>query len=413
MWSRKRFDIGWLDLIDGLLACAACWDRDRAQSRLERLWSDQDDALACLSVRSGWDLLLTAADLPRGSEVLMSAVTIPDMARIVEHHGLVPVPLDVDVDTMLPTAERIAAAVTPATRAVLIAHLFGTSAPLDEHIAAAKRHGLLFIEDCAQAFRGRGYTGHPQADASMFSFGTIKTATALGGALLRVRNRDLFVRMRNVQAAFPVQRRTGYLQRIIRYTGLKAVSYRGTFDALIGVLRVLGKDYDRVLNASIRGFPADRLFELIRQQPCAPLLRLLERRITDFDERARQRRTECGRRLAADLNGALVCPAGGMDPHVFWVFPLLAERPDEVLRHMRRHGFDGTQGQSMVAIDPPDGRPECTPTAAREIVRRLLFLPFYAAMPDRERRRMAAVLREYAAANDARPVGVAIAEPVS
>jgi dTDP-4-amino-4,6-dideoxygalactose transaminase len=279
---------------------------------------------------------------------------------------------------------------------VLIAHLFGTSSPLDAQIAAARRHGLLFVEDCAQAFRGRSDTGHPEADVSMFSFGTIKTATALGGGLLRVRDPQVLARMREIQAGYPVQPRGAYLQRLVKYVGLKSLTYRPTFQALVGVLRLMGRDHDRMLNASIRGFPADRLFELIRQQPCAPLLQLLARRIRTFDEARQVRRTERGRQLAADLNGAFPCPAAELRPHVFWVFPLLAERPDDVLAHLRRHGFDGTQGQSMVAIKPPPGREECDPVAAREIVARLLFLPFYGAMPDAELRRMAGVLREYA-----------------
>jgi dTDP-4-amino-4,6-dideoxygalactose transaminase len=392
MWSRKRFDIGWLDLWDGVLGCLTCRDRLGWQARVEELWLAQGDALACLSVRSGWDLLLTAADFPPGSEVLMSAVTIPDMARIVEHHGLVVVPLDLEPETMLPRPEQIAAAVTPRTKAVVIAHLFGASAPLDAHIAVAHQHGLLFVEDCAQAFRGLSYTGHPQADASLFSFGTIKTATALGGALLRVRDAAMRERMGQLQAEYPVQSRWAYLERIVKYMGLKGVSYRAAFQALIGLLRRLGKDFDRVLNNSIRGFPADRLIEQIRQQPCAPLLRLIERRLRTFDETRQIRRTQRGRQLADQLGGSAACPGLASSPHVFWVFPLLADSPDAVIALLRRHGFDATQGQSLVALEAPPGREEDCPHTTQHMTERLLFLPFYNAMPDCELHRMANVL---------------------
>jgi dTDP-4-amino-4,6-dideoxygalactose transaminase len=124
MWSRKRFDIGWLDLIDGLAGCLAARDREKWQARVQQLWSSDGTSLACLSVRSAWDLFLSAARFPPGSEVLMSAVTIPDMATIVRHHGLTPVPLDLDFETMLPGAEQIRSATTPRTKAVLVAHLF-------------------------------------------------------------------------------------------------------------------------------------------------------------------------------------------------------------------------------------------------------------------------------------------------
>ncbi|MGH8622648.1 MAG: DegT/DnrJ/EryC1/StrS family aminotransferase, partial [Burkholderiales bacterium] len=174
MWSRKRFDIDWRDLGYAAIRCLA---PGGAGAAADGCWmkADRGGDFACLSVRSGFDLLLGAAAFPRGSEVLVSAMTIPDMVRITREYDLVPVPLDLDPDLAFPPAAQIARRVTPRTRAVLIAHLFGATPPLDDHIAAARAHKLLFIEDCAQAFRGREYAGHPAADVSFFSFGTIKT----------------------------------------------------------------------------------------------------------------------------------------------------------------------------------------------------------------------------------------------
>ncbi len=57
---------------------------------------------------------------------------------------------------------------------------------LDEVARFARDHGPLLVEDCAQAFRGPESMGDPAADVSMYSFGTLKTSTALGGAVLRV-----------------------------------------------------------------------------------------------------------------------------------------------------------------------------------------------------------------------------------
>lgn len=53
----------------------------------------------------------------------------------------------------------------------------------------AARHGLLLWEDCAQVFTGLGgYLGHEESDATFFSFGVIKRATALGGGVARIRD---------------------------------------------------------------------------------------------------------------------------------------------------------------------------------------------------------------------------------
>lgn len=164
---------------------------------------------------TGFDLLLQTLKMPRGSKVLCSAVTIPDMLYILRHHGLVPVPVDLDPQTLAVDVQQLRAAVTEVyyttrpcvamypmsdpllvrtrhkppqnTRMVLVAHIFGTLLPLDDVLEVARANNLLVVEDCAQAFAGRThYTGDARTDVSMFSFGTIKTATSFGGALLRV-----------------------------------------------------------------------------------------------------------------------------------------------------------------------------------------------------------------------------------
>lgn len=397
MWARKRFDIGWGDLG---LAAARCVTGGSAGAADDAGWlkPDRGGDFACLSVRSGFDLLLGAAGFPQGSEVLVSAMTIPDMVRIIEHHGLVPVPLDLDPDLAFPPAVQIASRVTSRTRAVLIAHLFGATPPLDEHIALARSHRLLFIEDCAQAFRGRDYAGHPDADVSFFSFGTIKTASALGGALARVRNVELLAEMRRRHAHYAVQSRVTYLGRVLKYVLLKALTYRLPFKCLVGALRLLGQDHDRVLNSSVSGFAADQLFELIRRRPCAALLDTLRRRIGSFDGARQLRRAERGRRLAHALRGSFACPAAHLSPHAFWVFPILADAPDAVRLELARYGFDATQGHSMIVVDPPAGREGLEPRETRRFLSRILFLPFYDAMPDEELDRMAAVLVDFSVA---------------
>ena len=148
----------------------------------------------------------------------MSAVTIRDMVKVVEYHGLVPIPVDVDPHTLQPTPEDVLKAVSSRTRVLVVAHIYGTVSPLDALAAIARRHGILLIEDCAEAlFRaapfsstaaspprstsratgtllvepGRWFRGSASADVSMFSFGSIKTATALGGATLRFSHQRL------------------------------------------------------------------------------------------------------------------------------------------------------------------------------------------------------------------------------
>lgn len=394
MWPRKRLDIGWSDLAFALRACLTSGDPSVAARAAALAFCDDGNSLTCLSVRSGFDLFLATAKLPAGSEVLVSAITIPDMVRIIEQHGLVPVPLDVDPVTGVPAVAEIVRATTPATKAVLIAHLFGAVPSLDQQIAAAHDRGLLFMEDCAQAFRGREFVGHPAADLSMFSFGTIKRATALGGGMLRVRDTKLHHRMRAQQATYSDQTRPEFLRRVLKYMLFKLLETRPVFTTLVATIRLLGRDHDRWVNSLVRGFPADRLFQLIRRRPSAPLLRLLERRLNSFNPAQEPVRMARGRRLAGALRETVSCPTAFESPHGFWVFPIDVDSPEPVRHMLLEQGFDSTQGQSMIVVRPPDDQRD-EPRQALELLQGLLLLPFYESLPDSELDRMAGVLRDH------------------
>src|SRR3954470_6291977 len=221
MWPRKQLDISWTDLAFGPVQVVAPGGRPAIGEVIGSDWIPADEAVLSLSVRSGLDLLLRALELPAGSEVIMSGVTISDMARIVEQHGLVPVPVDVDAATLQPVQEQIEHAITPRTRAILVAHLFGSHIEMAPIVELARNHDLLVIEDCAQAFVGSGYAGHAESDCALFSFGPIKTATALGGAVVRVREPEVRSRMHELQTAYPIQTRWGYLKRLAKYAAFR------------------------------------------------------------------------------------------------------------------------------------------------------------------------------------------------
>src|SRR5690348_17150484 len=200
LYARHRIDIRPSQLVDAVRFLGAS-DRERAARALEARWSPGGDALACYSVRSGFHLLLTALELPRGSEVLFSAVTHPDMPRIAEHHGLVPVPVDLEIDSLAPSANALLRCFSPRARVLVVAHLFGRQVALGPLEAVCRRAGIVVVEDCALAYDGPPDSGDPLAAVSMFSFGILKTATALGGAMLAVRDRALLGRMAAAQRA--------------------------------------------------------------------------------------------------------------------------------------------------------------------------------------------------------------------
>src|SRR3954469_8532283 len=118
---------------------------------------------AAVGVGSGTDALifaLQAAGVGRGDEVIVPSHTAgPSVAAI---HALSAIPVFVDVDhaTACIDASLIDAAVGPRTKAILAVHLYGHPASLDHLVGVADAHGLLLIEDCAQA-QGALFAGRP------------------------------------------------------------------------------------------------------------------------------------------------------------------------------------------------------------------------------------------------------------
>jgi hypothetical protein len=76
-------------------AVRACWHAPSSSSSSSSSFSSS--ALVTLSVRTAFDLFLRSLRLPPGSEIIFSSVNIKDMLLIAKHHGLVVVPLDVDL----------------------------------------------------------------------------------------------------------------------------------------------------------------------------------------------------------------------------------------------------------------------------------------------------------------------------
>src|SRR5215472_10248125 len=94
-----RIDIGPSDI------CAGFVDVLRTRSETDTYtFRDGSKALIALSVRSALDLYLRAIALPIGSEVIVSAITHPDMVEILRYHGLKPVPVDLDFESAAPDA---------------------------------------------------------------------------------------------------------------------------------------------------------------------------------------------------------------------------------------------------------------------------------------------------------------------
>jgi dTDP-4-amino-4,6-dideoxygalactose transaminase len=351
-------------------------------------------------VRSGFDLLLQAMELQPGDEVVFSALNVKGMVKIVRRHGLVPVPVDLDIGHMAPSLERLKAAITPRSRVLVVAHLFGTRLELDPVFDLARQQGILIAEDCAQAFSGRGYPGHPKADVAMFSFGPLKTATALGGALIRVRGTGscgaLRERMRAIQADYPMQTNRKQRKRVMQFAGLKIVTSRLVLQAIYRLFSARGRDYEDAIADNVRNVAPLKSLTSMRYRPSRAMLAMMARRLRRFREETLDQRAAKGRRLRESLGNAVVMPALDNTHHDYWVFPILIDDPPAFIHAMRAEGFDTSSAPRSQAVPAPPDRPQLEASIAARALADLVVVPCYPDMPDAEIEREARVIREIA-----------------
>ncbi|MER0466700.1 DegT/DnrJ/EryC1/StrS aminotransferase family protein [Bacillus cabrialesii subsp. cabrialesii] len=143
-------------------------------------------AVALNSCTAALFLALKAKGIGPGDEVITSPLTFSSTANTIIHTGATPVFADIDENTLNIDPEKLEAAVTPRTKAVVPVHFGGQSCDMDAILAIAKKHGLFVLEDAAHAV----YTTYKQrmigsiGDATAFSFYATKNlATGEGGML--------------------------------------------------------------------------------------------------------------------------------------------------------------------------------------------------------------------------------------
>ena len=130
--------------------------------KFENQWADKANAKFAVSVNSNTSGLITAlgaANIKPGDEVIVSPWSICASATSPMFWGGIPVFADIDATTFCISPKSIREKLTPRTKAILVVHIMGYPADMDEIMAIAKEFNLVVIEDCAQCpfghYKGR------------------------------------------------------------------------------------------------------------------------------------------------------------------------------------------------------------------------------------------------------------------
>jgi L-glutamine:2-deoxy-scyllo-inosose/3-amino-2,3-dideoxy-scyllo-inosose aminotransferase len=140
---------------------------------------------------------LAALGVGKGDEVIVPSLTWLATAMAAVYVGATPVFVDIEPDTMCMDPEKVKAAITPKTKAIIPVHLYGSMADLDAILDIAKKHNLVVIEDCAHAhggeWNGRGVGSW--GNVGSFSFQESKTLCSGEGGMCITNDEELAAKM--------------------------------------------------------------------------------------------------------------------------------------------------------------------------------------------------------------------------
>lgn len=154
-------------------------------------------AIATSSCTGALHMGIAALGIGPGDEVILADTNWIASAAPITYLGATPVFVDIEADSWCLDPDKVEAAITPRTRAILAVHLYGNVCDLDRLEQIAKRHGLPLIEDAAEAI---GSEHRARKAGSVGAFGTFsfhgtKTLTTGEGGMFVTSDPDLYERV--------------------------------------------------------------------------------------------------------------------------------------------------------------------------------------------------------------------------
>jgi dTDP-4-amino-4,6-dideoxygalactose transaminase len=170
-------------------------------ARFEELFKEYigcREAVAVSSCTAALHLAMLVSGVGPGDEVITTPLTFCATANSIVHTGARPVFVDVEPDTGNIDPERVAAAITPRTRAIVPVHYTGRPCRMDALEALARRHNLLVIEDAAHAVEAahRGRKIGTIGNLTCFSFYATKNLTTAEGGMVTTDDSEIAAKIK-------------------------------------------------------------------------------------------------------------------------------------------------------------------------------------------------------------------------
>ena len=157
-------------------------------------WNGNKFALFTNSGTAALHMCIVGCGIGAGDHVLVTAYSWSSSATCILHHDAIPIFVDIDPETFLIDPDKIEAAITPRTKAIIVVQLHGLCADMDKINAIARKHHLKVIEDACQA-HGAMYKGKKAGtlgDCAAFSFNQNKCLSCGEGGMFVTNDQRIY-----------------------------------------------------------------------------------------------------------------------------------------------------------------------------------------------------------------------------
>lgn len=333
------------ELSDVLRACSLivsprCWREGESQGifvQAVQQYFNVRHVFAFESGRTCLSMILKAAGIHEGDEVLLQAYTCVAVPNAIRWAGGVPVYVDCDPSTFSLSLEDCARKLTRKSKALIVQHTFGIPAPMAEIMRYAKDNNLFVIEDCAHSL-GAEYQGKKLGmfgDASFFSFGRDKVLSSVFGGIAITRNEEVAARLKALHRLSPLPRLGWIVQQllhpIICWIVLATFDFLGLGKSILACSKKIGLLSKPVRFEERKGKKPSFTFKRMPNALCS--LALLQWGKLARYTAHRQRRFAYYQDALAHVPIGL--PSQSSVQGACLRYPILVEKPDELMAYAR------------------------------------------------------------------------------
>ena len=185
----------WLGFLKGPLFRSPGKTEEKLLSLIDEEFSEHE-LMLFPSARMAFYLTLESY-FNKGDEIIFPVLGFPLYVKIAQQLGLNVKLADVEQEHLNLDPNKIRELITSDTKGIVVTHLFGHPAQIDQIVAIAKEFDLLVIEDCAQSFDSY-YNNRPTGifgDVGIFSCSLMKVPTTLGGGIIVTQDKELILQL--------------------------------------------------------------------------------------------------------------------------------------------------------------------------------------------------------------------------